>query len=218
MQKMYELLLKRMSTQTLDTLSHHHIGLNTGYKDSDPAHPCKKCWEKYSRPYSASLARAPTTFQRPLPSSTSPSGAPTRALSHRYTQSQSSLAPGGQSPQGPGRSQSLSRPSNSAQGPQSYASYPISPYQQSYAPPSGPPGPPGAYGQSGPPGPPGAGLGRSLTVYHGMPPPDAQVVNPGDPRIGGSPCYKCHGEGMIVQFFIKVDKCPVCNGLGRIFQ
>ncbi|KAF9646514.1 hypothetical protein BDM02DRAFT_3188791 [Thelephora ganbajun] len=28
---------------------------NTGYKSSDPSHPCRKCWEKYSKPYSGPI-------------------------------------------------------------------------------------------------------------------------------------------------------------------
>ncbi|EIN05318.1 hypothetical protein PUNSTDRAFT_145805 [Punctularia strigosozonata HHB-11173 SS5] len=53
---------------------------NTGFKYYDPSHPCCKCWEKYSRPYSGAVAHAPTnfsatptpstsgkSFQRPLP-------------------------------------------------------------------------------------------------------------------------------------------------------
>lgn len=55
---------------------------NTGYKFNDPQHPCRKCWEKYSKPYSGALTYAPSsdasgpsspsgagryTFQKPLP-------------------------------------------------------------------------------------------------------------------------------------------------------
>ncbi|KAJ7703521.1 hypothetical protein B0H17DRAFT_1127157 [Mycena rosella] len=29
---------------------------NTGYKDADPAHPCRKCWESYGRPYTGAPA------------------------------------------------------------------------------------------------------------------------------------------------------------------
>ncbi|KAG9018111.1 hypothetical protein FRB90_012262 [Tulasnella sp. 427] len=55
-------------------------GNNTGYKSFDPTHPCSKCWQKYSRPYSGPLTYAPwanrpadTNFQRPLPRTFGPS-------------------------------------------------------------------------------------------------------------------------------------------------
>ncbi|KAI6041846.1 hypothetical protein EDC04DRAFT_2866980 [Pisolithus marmoratus] len=60
---------------------------NTGYKDYDPLHPCRKCWDKYGKPYAGALAYAPwsssdsasnSRMQRPLPrdlpQSTSTSG------------------------------------------------------------------------------------------------------------------------------------------------
>ncbi|KAF8652600.1 hypothetical protein AX16_004320 [Volvariella volvacea WC 439] len=55
---------------------------NTGYKHNDPLHPCKKCWNKYAKPFTGALQYTPwdasssssssssgsgTTFQRPLP-------------------------------------------------------------------------------------------------------------------------------------------------------
>ncbi|KAF8192128.1 hypothetical protein BJ912DRAFT_277214 [Pholiota molesta] len=47
---------------------------NVGYKGSDPQRPCKKCWNRYAKPYAGPIAYsfANTTpdanFQRPLPS------------------------------------------------------------------------------------------------------------------------------------------------------
>lgn len=41
------------------------------------------------------------------------------------------------------------------------------------------------------------------------------VVKPGDPRIGGILCPKCNGRGM-VHFFLDLERCSKCNGLGRI--
>ncbi|KAL0946367.1 hypothetical protein HGRIS_012598 [Hohenbuehelia grisea] len=32
---------------------------NTGYKHGDPMNPCKKCWQKYAKPYAGALAAAP---------------------------------------------------------------------------------------------------------------------------------------------------------------
>lgn len=45
------------------------IGLNVGYKNADPLHPCKKCWGKYAKPFSGPLAYS---FNRPDQSSSSP--------------------------------------------------------------------------------------------------------------------------------------------------
>ncbi|KAJ8591540.1 hypothetical protein M405DRAFT_932076 [Rhizopogon salebrosus TDB-379] len=54
---------------------------NTGYKNFDPSHPCRKCWEKYGRPYagpltytpwSAESSSRPSKFQRALPRFTPP--------------------------------------------------------------------------------------------------------------------------------------------------
>lgn len=41
------------------------------------------------------------------------------------------------------------------------------------------------------------------------------VVQPGDPRIGGILCQRCSGRGM-VHFFLDLERCSVCNGLGRV--
>lgn len=40
------------------------------------------------------------------------------------------------------------------------------------------------------------------------------IVLPGDPRIGGRICSRCQGRGQ-VHFFLDLETCPVCNGLGR---
>ncbi|TFK48378.1 hypothetical protein OE88DRAFT_1720161 [Heliocybe sulcata] len=63
-----------------------HKCRNTGYKNFDPSHPCNKCWDKYSKPYSGAITYTPwnpssaaepssstnKTFQRPLPSFSPP--------------------------------------------------------------------------------------------------------------------------------------------------
>lgn len=41
------------------------------------------------------------------------------------------------------------------------------------------------------------------------------VVNPGDPRIGGVLCPRCRGRGL-VHFFLDLERCSQCNGLGRV--
>ncbi|KAK0232904.1 hypothetical protein IW262DRAFT_1327509 [Armillaria fumosa] len=53
---------------------------NTGYKHNDPSHPCRKCWARYSKPFTGALmytdfspeSRTSGNFQRPLPSYHSP--------------------------------------------------------------------------------------------------------------------------------------------------
>ncbi|KAK0207972.1 hypothetical protein DFS33DRAFT_1300471, partial [Desarmillaria ectypa] len=53
---------------------------NTGYKQNDPSHTCRKCWTRYSKPFSGALmytdfspeSRTTGNFQRPLPSFHSP--------------------------------------------------------------------------------------------------------------------------------------------------
>lgn len=45
--------------------------------------------------------------------------------------------------------------------------------------------------------------------------PMPQIVQPGDPRIGGVLCPRCHGRGM-VHFFLDLERCSTCNGLGRV--
>lgn len=58
--------------------------------------------------------------------------------------------------------------------------------------------------------PPGATV---LPRYTNAPTP--MVVQPGDPRIGGIPCPRCNGRGM-VHFFLDLERCSNCNGLGRV--
>ncbi|KAK0433059.1 uncharacterized protein EV420DRAFT_1570850 [Desarmillaria tabescens] len=145
---------------------------NTGYKHNDPSHPCRKCWARYSKPFSGALmytdfspeSRTTGNFQRPLPSYHSP-------------QSASSSRP---PPPNPG-------------------------YQPSYITPHHGFRPP-------PPRPlitPMNGLGRA---------PRGAIVYPtGDPRIGGRLCWRCEGSGLISFLFLE-DNCPVCGGVGRIFN
>ena len=42
------------------------------------------------------------------------------------------------------------------------------------------------------------------------------VYPPGDARIGGSLCWRCHGKGTM-NILIDVINCPICNGCGRTF-
>ncbi|GAA6042298.1 hypothetical protein JCM8097_000625 [Rhodosporidiobolus ruineniae] len=63
-----------------------------------------------------------------------------------------------------------------------------------------------------------------VTVTHGsgyghMPlNPNAIVVRPGDPRMGGVLCRRCGGDGLVPGFLL-IDEvtCEVCRGAGRVF-
>ena len=65
-------------------------GNNTGYKNFDPLHPCRKCWDRFGKLFSSILASSPwgnrgnssssqsqrgRTFQQPLPASRAPQAA-----------------------------------------------------------------------------------------------------------------------------------------------
>ena len=52
----------------------------------------------------------------------------------------------------------------------------------------------------------------------GHPPPGALVVRPGDPRLGGTMCTKCFGEGETESFWFGSETCTRCGGIGRLFQ
>lgn len=47
-------------------------------------------------------------------------------------------------------------------------------------------------------------------------PRGAEVVRPGDPRIGGRLCWNCNGTGQVTVFIFDQDRCRVCGGLGRV--
>ncbi|KAK7472314.1 hypothetical protein VKT23_000434 [Stygiomarasmius scandens] len=134
----------------------------------------------------------------------------------------------------------------SASSPQGAFSPPPGPPSQAqgpYSPPTGPPpGHPGAF--SPPPGPPpGPGMNHpppppprpniqilpppspfSSSPYssygsYARPPPGGVVYRPGDPRIGGRPCWKCGGDGRangLGGLFFD-EGCAVCKGIGRVF-
>lgn len=57
---------------------------------------------------------------------------------------------------------------------------------------------------------------QQTTIYAapGAPPP--VVVQPGDPRLGGQLCGKCRGRGMVYDWFLGDETCPVCRGVGRV--
>ncbi|KAG1874339.1 hypothetical protein F4604DRAFT_1764020 [Suillus subluteus] len=67
---------------------------NTGYKNYDPSHPCRKCWEKYGKRYTGALTYTSwntessshnSKFQRALPRFTPPQASQLLLQSSSYT-------------------------------------------------------------------------------------------------------------------------------------
>ena len=59
--------------------------------------------------------------------------------------------------------------------------------------------------------------GPMLVPYGHVPPPNALILRPGDPRLGGQLCYKCGGQGVRESFwFGDRETCYVCGGTGRV--
>ncbi|KDQ54224.1 hypothetical protein JAAARDRAFT_209380 [Jaapia argillacea MUCL 33604] len=190
---------------------------NTGYKERDPTHPCSKCWEKYSKPYTSAIAYSPWTpsakdprYQRPLPPNWLRPGHGQRADGQRGFGSFLDEIMGGvdgrMNGNGMSRSRSDSGRPRSTPGLVSPPP-PTHPYLQ-------PLGASSSYSSRSQPSSrmPGSYSAAPVTRL----PPGAPVVQPGDPRIGGRLCRNCGGEG-VVRFFILEDRCDVCGGLGRVF-
>lgn len=163
-------------------------GNNTGFKKSDPSHPCHKCWDRYAKPYAGALVYTPwsndtarpsnsnTTFQRPLP--------PFRPLKHSRSHSHV-------------HNRSISDTTVVRAHPQTQLQ---SPYGHSLSPVSSPP------------------PQLHVASPYSLPPPGATIVQPGDPRIGGRICYKCGGRGLVPFFLFDETTCVTCGGVGRIFM
>ncbi|KAG6332895.1 hypothetical protein ID866_6191 [Astraeus odoratus] len=181
---------------------------NTGYKDDDPSHPCRKCWDKYGKPYTGALTYTPwsdardsrtSRMQRPLPrhprlrpqpmpSSSISCSANVRTCSASTRSSSTRMGCIVPPPHQPtSHTRSVSQPAlpvalqPTATGPTYYVHNP--------------------------------------TLEMGMSPPvpHAQPVPPGDSRLGGRLCYKCGGSGMKVYMLIDLTTCPVCGGVGRVW-
>ncbi|KAI6112528.1 hypothetical protein F5141DRAFT_1107808 [Pisolithus sp. B1] len=180
---------------------------NTGYKDYDPSHPCRKCWDKYGKPYSGALTYAP------WPSSDSTSNSRMqRPLPHHLAQTNpaSGCRPrmGCIVPPPNLHSQHIQSPRPSA------------PHLRSVSePPSLPPLSP-----SFTPIPTPRGNGPSYYIYNpllGMgsspPVPHAQPIPPGDPRLGGQLCLKCEGTGVNAVLLFDLAACQRCGGVGRVW-
>ncbi|KLO06526.1 hypothetical protein SCHPADRAFT_687519 [Schizopora paradoxa] len=175
--------------------------LNTGYKHFDPSHPCRKCWERYGKPYAGAIVSAPwdapassasrLQYQRPLPTFRPPH------LRHQHSRSQPSLLSPSDLPSSP----NVLRSSRSSMYAGDY------PGAQARA--QGQQLQPQAQMQAGRPG--------AFNISRGTPPPGATVVRPGDPRIGGRLCWRCGGDGMVSFLIFDLETCPICRGVGRVF-
>ena len=185
-----------------------HPGRNTGYRSYDPSNPCRKCWEKYSKPYSgpiiySSWGPGPSNRQRPLlnlrPGVRDHSRSLSQSVNSLVNQVRDDL------------SSLASYPGNSARysfPPSSPQVYP--PRNISAPPPSSPCRRPDYISTS-------VDSGMSSTWPRSAPPPPV-VLRPGDPRIGGQPCHNCFGSGRTFGFLLLSERtCSACGGTGRLF-
>ncbi|KAF8631827.1 hypothetical protein AX15_002195 [Amanita polypyramis BW_CC] len=181
---------------------------NTGYRDkhSNPFHPCKKCWNKFSKLFTPALLYAPasngtTSLQRPLPSR-APVSLPLPQGS----------GPGSirGSPAGLNKLR-LSHSSQSFRGRHQYSPSepPPTTTRNNHSLFSSPSPPPSV------PLPP-----RIVTIPYGMGagPPGSIVYPAGDPRLGGSQCWRCGGSGRVSYFILDNSQCGECDGIGRLYR
>jgi hypothetical protein len=190
-----------------------HPGQNTGYKHDDPSHPCKRCWSRFAKPYAGPITYAPSAGGGAGSSSAGPTAPFTaggksfqRPLRH-FVAPPARLSVDGLFGRGGGADrkwdagQSLGRS-------QSLANMRTGAFAQPAHPPP-PPGPPMMmHGGHAGHAPFGGGFGG--------PPPGALVVRPGDARLGGAPCWRCGGTG-VVRFVVFEERCGSCGGVGRVW-
>ncbi|KAL4061920.1 hypothetical protein J3A83DRAFT_4331575 [Scleroderma citrinum] len=171
---------------------------NTGYKDYDPTHPCRKCWDKYAKSYTGALTYTPwssaadtrtSRMQRPLPRAGS---SRQYMMSNPSSPSTRSSAP---------RMGCIVPPPHPSTPHSRSVSQPILPFQPQHSGVG-----PTYYVQN-----PLLGMGTTAPV------PYATPVPPGDPRLGGRVCLRCGGSGMRVQMLIDLTTCQVCGGVGRVW-
>ncbi|KIK95489.1 hypothetical protein PAXRUDRAFT_826974 [Paxillus rubicundulus Ve08.2h10] len=167
---------------------------NTGYQNYDPSHPCRKCWEKYGKPYTGALAYTTWSssgndprMQRALPKFIPPHLA-------------ESSPPPGLSPRG-----TLGRGfASTSQQPQFQPSRSVSqPHLPMHPQPTGP-----SYYVVNP----------LFSMNSRLPVPHAIPVSPGDQRLGGRLCTRCGGDGMRSMFLIDMTTCESCGGTGRVWS
>ncbi|GAA5878448.1 hypothetical protein JCM16303_002086 [Sporobolomyces ruberrimus] len=68
-----------------------------GYKGDDPSHPCRKCWQKFGKPYNSILRHSHSTSPQPPPNYQKP----LRLVSSPSSQSYPPPPPGQGGPRGP---------------------------------------------------------------------------------------------------------------------
>ncbi|KAI0032989.1 hypothetical protein K488DRAFT_70229 [Vararia minispora EC-137] len=149
-----------------------------------PQHPCRRCWQRFSKPFTQLLALASwgspdTRMQRPLPSFTPPQHA-LMPPTHRRVSSASTV------PSSPIErlGQRLDRLADRME-----ARF-DSTVQRT----------PSRVLQAGP---------------FARPPPGTVMMRPGDPRLGGRLCWRCHGRGRHSFMLFDEITCEECGGLGR---
>ena len=185
----------------ISPVDHHPPGRNTGYKAFDPSHPCRKCWDKYSKPYSGPIVYSswndgPSNRQRPLlnlrSAATNPSLSFSRSLSSIVNQARNDL------------SSSSSNPVRRSHPP------PSSPSRRFPIPPPLPPRPRSDFIT--------APVNRSTSsTFPRNGPPSSPVLRPGDPRIGGNLCWNCLGSGRTFGLLLLTNNtCNLCGGIGRV--
>ncbi|KAJ6540512.1 hypothetical protein B0H19DRAFT_331819 [Mycena capillaripes] len=76
------------------------------------------------------------------------------------------------------------------------------------------------------PPPPGPGHARASSLNSLRSPSPTNLGNntgmtvyaPGDPRMGGAPCWRCGGRGAVSFLIFETVPCSVCRGVGRVFR
>jgi hypothetical protein len=187
-------------------------GNNTGFKNYDPTHPCRKCWERHATPYAGALAYTPW-------SNNNPTTRRRRALI-RIFRSRCLISPAGAGAGvGGGRlRRSWSRERIGRGGGVGYSSrrritalyrvqtslIPIHFPSTSTTTSTSIHRPPTTY-------PPLNSLLRAS-------PQVARSSNMGTQGSGGKLCYKCPGSGVVPFFIFEEVTCGVCGGVGRLFR
>lgn len=199
---------------SIDVSSDILKGENTGYMQFNPSNPCTKCWGRHAKPYAGALAYAPSTssagasnpapvansrasnWQKPLPRKTATPI--TKSRSHNTLQ--------------PSHKRTVSSPQTASTSSPSRATS----IANNRA----------ALGLDNPNRLTAASFGRSPSIVHTNSnhrifDPNAVVLQPGDPRLGGRLCYNCNGDGQEISlsglFFGGGDRCRVCGGTGRLY-
>ncbi|KIJ21215.1 hypothetical protein PAXINDRAFT_160469 [Paxillus involutus ATCC 200175] len=169
---------------------------NTGYKNYDPSQPCRKCWEKYGKPYTGALAYTAWSstgndprMQRALPKFVPPhlagvESSPSPGLSLRGSLGRGFASTSQQSQFQ--HSRSISQPH-----------LPLHPQ---------------------PTGPSYYVVNPLLSMGSRPPVPHAIPVSAGDHRLGGRLCRRCGGDGVRSMFLIDTTTCESCGGTGRVWS